>query len=81
MNAHGERAIPSLTSRQFDCIRLVRKGYTSKQIGRELGISSRTVDQHIAAVIERLQVNNRLAAVERLQELEGKPGNRETAPD
>ena len=60
----------ALTRRQMECMQLVRNGLTSKQIARELGISPRTVDQHIAAVIDLLQVNNRMAAVTRLQELE-----------
>ena len=68
----------ALTRRQMECMQLVRNGLTSKQIARELGISPRTVDQHIAAVIDLLQVNNRMAAVTRLQELElanqGEPG-------
>ena len=69
----------ALTRRQMECMQLVRNGLTSKQIARELGISPRTVDQHIAAVIDLLQVNNRMAAVTRLQELElanqGEPGS------
>lgn len=70
---------PKLTTRQADCMDLVRKGLTSKQIARELGISFRTVDQHIATVIEILQVNNRMAAVTRLQEIEEeKVAERET---
>lgn len=48
---------------------MVRKGLTSKQIARELGISHRTVEAHVAAVIDALQVNNRVAALERLHEL------------
>ena len=68
----------ALTRRQMECMQLVRNGLTSKQIARELGISPRTVDQHIAAVIDVLQVNNRMAAVTRLQEIElasqGEPG-------
>lgn len=70
-NASQNLAPPdfTLTRRQMDCMKLVRNGLTSKQIARELGISPRTVDQHIAAVIDILQVNNRMAAVTRLQEL------------
>ena len=48
---------------------LVRQGLTSKQIARELGISHRTVEIHVAAVLDALQVNNRMAAVMRLDEL------------
>ena len=49
---------------------LVRDGLTAKQIARELGISHRTVEQHIAAAIKTLGVSNRIAAVTRLNEIE-----------
>ncbi|MAM40927.1 MAG: hypothetical protein CL949_21020 [Erythrobacter sp.] len=73
----------TLTPRQMDCMRLVKNGLTSKQIARELGISPRTVDQHIGTVIEILQVNNRMAAVTRLQqiELENRQGQDITTPE
>ncbi len=64
----------TLTGRQLDCMLLVRGGCTSKQIARELGISPRTVDQHIAAALEVLQVSNRIAAISRMYELEQKDG-------
>ena len=60
---------PVLTPRQLDCMALVEKGLTSKQIGRELGISSRTVEQHIASALDTLDANNRLAGVARWREL------------
>ncbi|MDG6078922.1 LuxR family transcriptional regulator [Erythrobacter litoralis] len=61
---------PFLTDRQFECLDLVRQGLTSKQAAHKLGISPRTVDQHIAAALDALQVNNRMAAVAKLKELE-----------
>lgn len=60
---------PHITPRQLECMALVRQGLTSKQIARELGISHRTVEIHVAAVLDTLQVNNRMAAVMRLDEL------------
>lgn len=60
---------PKLTARQLDCMELVKQGLTSKQIARQLGISHRTVEAHVAAVIEALQVNNRMAAVTALEKL------------
>jgi FixJ family two-component response regulator len=41
-----------LTLRQKDCLRLVAQGYTSKEIGRELGISYSTVDNHLLAATQ-----------------------------
>ena len=65
---HAE--LPVLKGRQFDCMQLVKEGLSSKQIARKLGISPRTVDQHIAAAVETLGVSSRLAAVARLNELD-----------
>lgn len=68
----GETELSSLPlhGRQRDCIMLVKKGLTSKQIARELGISPRTVDQHIGAALANLGVPNRTAAVALIHELE-----------
>lgn len=60
---------PKLTPRQLECMELVRDGLTSKQIAYKLRISHRTVEAHVAAVIEALQVNNRMAAVTALEDL------------
>ena len=69
MTSPGVIEEPKLTARQLDCMELVKQGLTSKQIARELGISHRTVEAHVAAVIEALQVNNRMAAVTALDKL------------
>lgn len=60
----------NLTGRQLDCMRLVKAGLSSKQIARELGISPRTVDDHVAAALDTLGVPSRMAAIARLYELE-----------
>lgn len=57
---------------------LVMEGLTSKQIARRLDISPRTVDQHIAAALETLEVPNRMAAVARLYELQQDRGAQTT---
>jgi DNA-binding CsgD family transcriptional regulator len=61
----------SLTGRQKECLLLLKGGLTSKQIARELKISPRTVDQHIAVALENLGVKNRLQAISRLHDMEG----------
>lgn len=48
-----------LTPRQKDCLRLVAKGYQSKSIARELGISSLRVDKHIAEARRILGIASR----------------------
>lgn len=51
-----------LSERQIQSLLLVAKGMTSKEIGRELGISPSTVDNHISAAIDRLGARNRVDA-------------------
>lgn len=55
-------AIARLTERQRACLRLVGQGYTSKEIGRDLGISYTTVDTHVRAALEILRVDSRAEA-------------------
>lgn len=51
-----------LTDRQKDCLNLVAQGYTSKEIGRQLGLSPSTVDNHILAAMQVLEAPSRAAA-------------------
>ncbi|WP_227698807.1 helix-turn-helix domain-containing protein [Sphingomonas hengshuiensis] len=59
-----------LTTRQKDCLRLVAKGYTSKEIGRQLGISYSTVDNHLLAAVQLLEVPGRAEAARKLADHE-----------
>jgi DNA-binding CsgD family transcriptional regulator len=51
-----------LTERQRACLELVAMGFTSKQIGRKLGISHSTVDNHILIATQTLGVADRREA-------------------
>lgn len=55
-------AIAKITARQRDCLRLVLQHKQSKEIGRELGISPMTVDNHFRSAIQTLGVSSRLEA-------------------
>lgn len=54
--------IVRLTQRQKDCLRLVAVGYTSKEIGRQLGIAYSTVDNHLLTAVQILEVPGRAEA-------------------
>lgn len=71
----GYETISKLTARQRDCLRLVLHHKQSKEIGRELGISPMTVDNHFRSAIQILGVSNRLEAARLLASYEGEaPG-------
>ncbi|MEI9850098.1 MAG: helix-turn-helix transcriptional regulator [Sphingomonas sp.] len=57
-----EDRIVRLTERQKDCLRLVAQGYTSKEIGRQLGLSYSTVDNHLLAAVQILELGGRAEA-------------------
>lgn len=52
-----------LTQRQTECLHLASEGMSSRQIGRRLQVSARTVDDHILAACRTLGVRTRVQAV------------------
>jgi two-component system, NarL family, response regulator LiaR len=53
----------ALTERELDVLRQAASGLTNKQIGVALGISDRTVQQHLANIYAKLAVASRTEAV------------------
>ncbi|MDT4945019.1 MAG: hypothetical protein QOH14_1752 [Pseudonocardiales bacterium] len=51
-----------LSARETQVLRLVSKGLANKQIGRELGITERTVKVHLGNVFRRIGVGDRTSA-------------------
>ena len=52
-----------LTVRELEVLRFVARGLGNKEIAAELGITTHTVKYHLAAVLEKLGVRSRTAAV------------------
>ena len=52
-----------LTERELQILALVAEGCSNRLIGLELGISEQTVKNHLAKVLQRLNVPDRTAAV------------------
>lgn len=50
----------NLTEREKEVARTLAKGASNKEIARILGITERTVKAHVGAVLEKLQVRDRL---------------------
>jgi DNA-binding NarL/FixJ family response regulator len=57
--------IPKLTDRQWQLLHLVDAGLSNTQIARRLSITDNTVRKHLENIFERLQVQNRTAALAR----------------
>jgi two-component system, NarL family, nitrate/nitrite response regulator NarL len=53
----------SLTLRQMEVVCMMARGFSNKEIARELQLAERTVKAHVTAVLETLRVKNRTQAV------------------
>ena len=51
--------LDSLTAREREVLRLIARGYTYRETGKELYISVKTVETHVSAVLRKLQLSNR----------------------
>jgi RNA polymerase sigma factor (sigma-70 family) len=51
--------LDQLTAREREVLRLIARGYTYKEIARELTISIRTVETHVSSVLRKLQLSTR----------------------
>lgn len=54
-----EPGLEALTPREREVLHHLARGYAYKQIGLRLGISARTVESHVGAVLRKLQLNSR----------------------
>jgi DNA-binding NarL/FixJ family response regulator len=55
----GDAELESLTPREREVLHHLARGYAYKQIGARLGISARTVESHVGAVLRKLQLRSR----------------------
>ena len=60
---------PRLTGRQLECLHWTEEGKSARDIGTILGISARTVEEHIAVACAALGVRTRIQAVVRARHL------------
>jgi DNA-binding NarL/FixJ family response regulator len=51
--------LDQLSTREREVLRLIARGYTYKELARELSISVKTVESHVSAVLRKLQLSSR----------------------
>jgi RNA polymerase sigma factor (sigma-70 family) len=51
--------LDQLTNREREVLRLIARGYTYKEIARQLSISAKTVESHVSSVLHKLQLSSR----------------------
>lgn len=62
-------ALSGLTVREIDVLRLLSRGYTYSEIGKQLGISLHTVTSHIKKSYRKLGAHSAAEAVTRAADL------------
>ena len=61
-------ALYHITEREFEVVKLIKKGLTNKEIASELCISVNTVNNHIANIFSKTDVGSRIDLLNLLQE-------------
>jgi DNA-binding NarL/FixJ family response regulator len=58
-NEDDDADVDQLTPREREVLRHIARGYMYKEIAQRLGISTKTVEAHVSAVLRKLQLSNR----------------------
>lgn len=81
LRAQGQSMVPArrrmatlanpagLTARQVDVLRLLDDGLTNAELADKLFLSVKTVDHHVSAILNKLEVNKRRDAVRKAREM------------
>jgi DNA-binding NarL/FixJ family response regulator len=57
--AQVDPELDQLTAREREVLQHIARGYMYKEIALRLGISAKTVEAHVSAVLRKLQLSNR----------------------
>jgi two-component system nitrate/nitrite response regulator NarL len=60
-------ADPSLTGRETEVLQMIGRGFSNKEIARELSLSLATVKQHVLNVLSKLGVDHRAHAMRQVR--------------
>lgn len=67
-NRFAQAAFPELTAREREVLDLLAAGCRNSAIAATLGLSDKTVRNHLSAILAKLQVSDRSAAIVRARE-------------
>ena len=57
--ASVDEELDRLSPRERDVLRLIARGYSYKEVAKELFISVKTVETHVSSVLRKLQLSSR----------------------
>jgi DNA-binding NarL/FixJ family response regulator len=57
--ASADPELDQLTAREREVLRLIARGYTYKEVARDLDIAVKTVETHVSSVLRKLQLSTR----------------------
>ena len=66
--ANAARPFPELTEREREVLNLIAQGRNNQDIARRLGLSEKTVRNHVSNILGKLQVVDRAQAIVRARE-------------
>ena len=69
MLGRGRPRLADLTARETEVLALIGQGRSNAEISAELGLSVKTVQNHVSAVLTKLQVRDRTQAAFRVRGL------------
>jgi DNA-binding NarL/FixJ family response regulator len=64
----GSDAFPDLTERELEILELIARGNANATIAERLGLSLKTVRNHVSSILNKLQVVDRATAIVRARE-------------
>jgi len=67
--SRGARHFPQLTDREFDVLDLVARGKANPDVARTLGVSEKTVRNHVSAILTKLPATTRAEAIAKARDV------------
>jgi DNA-binding NarL/FixJ family response regulator len=69
-NVSGTERCDCLSARELEVAQAVASGLSNKEVGSVLGISVRTVENHLRSIFAKLKIKSRILLAARLREID-----------